>query len=106
MLQKQIQPTKYSLIPRLKPNGKQATYNIASNIAQHPNEGTNVSVDSKNFTGLLGVKFGEKIIGKYMAGRYYKKLEGEVHLRGTAYNSPKVMMVSLPNRMVMVGWQV
>ena len=49
-----------------------AAYNIASNIAQHPNEGTNVSVDSKNFTGLLGVKFGEKITGKYMAGRYYK----------------------------------
>ena len=31
-----------------------AAYNIASNIAQHPNEGTNASVDSKNFTGLVG----------------------------------------------------
>lgn len=64
-----------------------AAYNIASNIAQHPNEGTNVSVDSKNFTGLLGVKFGEKNNWQVYGGPVLQKLEGEVHLRGTAYNS-------------------
>ena len=64
-----------------------AAYNIASNIAQHPNEGTNVSVDSKNFTGLLGVKFGEKNNWQVYGGPVLQKLEGEVHLRGKAYNS-------------------
>lgn len=64
-----------------------AAYNIASNIAQHPNEGTNVSVDSKNFTGLVGVKFGEKNNWQVYGGPVLQKLEGEVHLRGKAYNS-------------------
>ena len=64
-----------------------AAYNIATNIAQHPNEGTNVSVDSKNFTGLLGVKFGEKNNWQVYGGPVLQKLEGEVHLRGKAYNS-------------------
>lgn len=64
-----------------------AVYNIASNIAQHPNEGTNVSVDSKNFTGLVGVKFGEKNNWQVYGGPVLQKLEGEVHLRGKAYNS-------------------
>ena len=64
-----------------------AAYNIASNIAQHPNEGTNASVDSKNFTGLVGVKFGEKNNWQVYGGPVLQKLEGEVHLRGTAYNS-------------------
>ena len=64
-----------------------AAYNLASNIAQHPNEGTNASVDSKNFTGLVGVKFGEKNNWQVYGGPVLQKLEGEVHLRGTAYNS-------------------
>lgn len=64
-----------------------AASNIASNIAQHPNEGTNVSVDSKNFTGLVGVKFGEKNNWQVYGGPVLQKLEGEVHLRGKAYNS-------------------
>lgn len=64
-----------------------AAYNIASNVAQHPNEGTNASVDSKNFTGLVGVKFGEKNNWQVYGGPVLQKLEGEVHLRGTAYNS-------------------
>lgn len=64
-----------------------AVYNLASNIAQHPNEGTNVSVDSKNFTGLVGVKFGEKNNWQVYGGPVLQKLEGEVHLRGKAYNS-------------------
>lgn len=73
----------------LASNVKQAVaaYNIASNIAQHPNEGTNVSVDSKNFTGLVGVKFGEKNNWQVYGGPVLQKLEGEVHLRGKAYNS-------------------
>ncbi|CAM3415768.1 hypothetical protein [Moraxella osloensis] len=64
-----------------------AAYNIASNVAQHPNEGTNASVDSKNFTGLVGVKFGEKNNWQVYGGPVLQKLEGEVHLRGKAYNS-------------------
>ena len=64
-----------------------AAYNLASNIAQHPNEGTNASVDSKNFTGLVGVKFGEKNNWQVYGGPVLQKLEGEVHLRGKAYNS-------------------
>lgn len=64
-----------------------AAARIAQNSALHPNEGTNVSVDSKNFTGLLGVKFGEKNNWQVYGGPVLQKLEGEVHLRGTAYNS-------------------
>ena len=64
-----------------------AAARIAQNSALHPNEGTNVSVDSKNFTGLLGVKFGEKNNWQVYGGPVLQKLEGEVHLRGKAYNS-------------------
>lgn len=64
-----------------------AAYNLAKYATQHPNEGTNVSVDSKNFTGLVGVKFGEKNNWQVYGGPVLQKLEGEVHLRGKAYNS-------------------
>ena len=64
-----------------------AAARIAQNSALHPNEGTNVSVDSKNFTGLVGVKFGEKNNWQVYGGPVLQKLEGEVHLRGKAYNS-------------------
>ena len=60
-----------------------AAARIAQNSAQPPN----VSVDSKNFTGLVGVKFGEKNNWQVYGGPVLQKLEGEVHLRGTAYNS-------------------
>lgn len=64
-----------------------AAYNLANNVAKHPNEGTNVSVDSKNFTGIVGVKLGDKKNFQVYAGPVLQKLEGDVHLRGTAYNA-------------------
>lgn len=64
-----------------------AAYNLAKYAAQHPNEGTNVSVDSKNFTGLIGVKLGENNNFQIYGGPVLQKLEGEIHLRGTAYNA-------------------
>ena len=62
-------------------------WGAAARIAQNSAQPPNVSVDSKNFTGLVGVKFGEKNNWQVYGGPVLQKLEGEVHLRGKAYNS-------------------
>ncbi len=49
--------------------------------------GTNVSVSSQNFTGLLGVKLGEKKNIQIYGGPTIQRLEGDVHLRGNAYKT-------------------
>ena len=48
---------------------------------------TNVSVSSQNFTGLLGVKLGEKKNIQIYGGPTIQRLEGDVHLRGNAYKT-------------------
>lgn len=49
--------------------------------------GTNVSFTSQNFTGLLGVKLGEKKNIQIYGGPTIQRLEGDVHLRGNAYKT-------------------
>lgn len=49
--------------------------------------GTNVSITSQNFTGLLGVKLGEKKNIQIYGGPTIQRLEGDVHLRGNAYKT-------------------
>lgn len=49
--------------------------------------GTNVSLSSQNFTGLLGVKLGEKKNIQIYGGPTIQRLEGDVHLRGNAYGT-------------------
>lgn len=51
------------------------------------NGATNVEVHTRNLTGLVGVKLGEKRNFQVYAGPAFQKLEGEVHLRGNAYRS-------------------
>ena len=46
---------------------------------------TNVSLSSQNFTGLLGVKLGEKKNIQIYGGPTIQRLEGDVHFRGVAY---------------------
>ena len=48
---------------------------------------TNVSLSSQNFTGLLGVKLGEKKNIQIYGGPTIQRLEGDVHLRGNAYKT-------------------
>ena len=48
---------------------------------------TNVSISSQNFTGLLGVKLGEKKNIQIYGGPTIQRLEGDVHLRGNAYKT-------------------
>ena len=50
-------------------------------------EGTNVQISSQNFTGLLGVKLGEKKNIQIYGGPTIQRLEGDVHLRGNAYKT-------------------
>lgn len=63
-----------------------AAYNLANDVYQNPNEGTNVTVSSENITGLLGAKLGDNKNIQIYGGPTLQKLEGEVHLRGNAYN--------------------
>ena len=48
---------------------------------------TNASISSQNFTGLLGVKLGEKKNIQIYGGPTIQRLEGDVHLRGNAYGA-------------------
>lgn len=48
---------------------------------------TNASISSQNFTGLLGVKLGEKKNIQIYGGPTIQRLEGDVHLRGNAYKT-------------------
>lgn len=50
-------------------------------------EGTNVQISSQNFTGLMGVKLGEKKNIQIYGGPTIQRLEGDVHLRGNAYKT-------------------
>ena len=50
-------------------------------------EGTNVQISSQNFTGLIGVKLGEKKNIQIYGGPTIQRLEGDVHLRGVAYKA-------------------
>ena len=61
--------------------------NIAANGLSTVSGATNVSVSSQNFTGLLGVKLGEKKNIQIYGGPTIQRLEGDVHLRGNAYKT-------------------
>lgn len=57
---------------------------VANNVATDKG-GTNVHVKSQNFTGLMGVKLGDKKQFQVYGGPSLQRLEGDVHLRGDAY---------------------
>ncbi len=48
---------------------------------------TNASISSQNFTGLLGVKLGEKKNIQIYGGPTIQRLEGDIQLRGNAYKT-------------------
>ena len=61
---------------------------VVAGINQNNNgEGTNVQISSQNFTGLMGVKLGEKKNIQIYGGPTIQRLEGDVHLRGNAYKT-------------------
>ena len=61
---------------------------VVAGINQNNNgEGTNVQISSQNFTGLIGVKLGEKKNIQIYGGPTIQRLEGDVHLRGNAYGT-------------------
>jgi long-chain fatty acid transport protein len=63
------------------------TANFVNNNLSKVTGATNVSVSSQNFTGLLGVKLGEKKNIQIYGGPTIQRLEGDVHLRGNAYKT-------------------
>lgn len=59
---------------------------VLSSINQaNVGQGTNVRISSQNFTGVMGVKLGEKKNIQIYGGPTLQKLGGDVHLRGVAY---------------------
>ena len=63
------------------------TANFVNNNLSKVTGATNVSISSQNFTGLLGVKLGEKKNIQIYGGPTIQRLEGDVHLRGNAYKT-------------------
>lgn len=64
-----------------------STAQTASQNLSNVTGATNVSLSSQNFTGLLGVKLGEKKNIQIYGGPTIQRLEGDVHLRGNAYKT-------------------
>ena len=64
-----------------------ATASFVNNNLSQVTGATNVSISSQNFTGLLGVKLGEKKNIQIYGGPTIQRLEGDVHLRGNAYGT-------------------
>lgn len=64
-----------------------ATASFVNNNLSQVTGATNVSISSQNFTGLLGVKLGEKKNIQIYGGPTIQRLEGDVHLRGDAYKT-------------------
>lgn len=64
-----------------------ATASFVNNNLSKVTGATNVSISSQNFTGLLGVKLGEKKNIQIYGGPTIQRLEGDVHLRGNAYKT-------------------
>lgn len=64
-----------------------ATASFVNNNLSKVTGATNVSISSQNFTGLLGVKLGEKKNIQIYGGPTIQRLEGDVHLRGNAYGA-------------------
>lgn len=72
---------------RLESAIKLINANVAANGLSTVSGATNVSISSQNFTGLLGVKLGEKKNIQIYGGPTIQRLEGDVHLRGNAYKA-------------------
>lgn len=64
-----------------------STAQTASQNLSQVTGATNVSLSSQNFTGLLGVKLGERKNIQIYGGPTIQRLEGDVHLRGNAYKT-------------------
>ena len=64
-----------------------STAQAASQNLSQVTGATNASISSQNFTGLLGVKLGEKKNIQIYGGPTIQRLEGDVHLRGNAYKT-------------------
>ncbi len=58
---------------------------VANNATALDGEGTNVEIRTNNVTALVGTKFGEKRNFQIYGGPAAQRLNGEVHLRGIAY---------------------
>ncbi|OOS25111.1 OmpP1/FadL family transporter [Moraxella pluranimalium] len=65
-------------------NGLEA---VAANATALDGEGTNVEIRTNNVTALVGAKFGEKRNFQVYGGPAAQRLNGEVHLRGIAYQA-------------------
>lgn len=80
-----------------------STAQAASQNLSQVTGATNVSISSQNFTGLLGVKLGEKKNIQIYGGPTIQRLEGDVHLRGNAYKAASGYDASIA-RNTAYGW--
>ncbi len=65
--------------------------------------GTNVEIESQNFTGLIGVKLGQNKNIQVYGGPVLQKINGEIHLRGDAYQQVSGYDANIPSN-TDYGW--
>lgn len=63
-----------------------ASQALAPTLDAQKGQGTNVEIRTQNATFLLGAKFGQNKNFQIYGGPALQRLNGEVHLRGTAYD--------------------
>lgn len=75
-----------ALVPSITSDAElQQAIGLAGVASGKAGEGTKVEIHTKNITALLGAKFGQNKNLQVYAGPAFQQLEGEVHLRGSAY---------------------
>ena len=77
--------------------------NFVSASGAQKGEGTNVEIRTNNVTALVGTKFGEKRNFQIYGGPAAQRLNGEVHLRGIAYQGTTGYDAKI-NTDTSVGW--
>lgn len=80
-----------------------AAVNAAKVTESQKGEGTNVEIRTNNVTALLGAKFGKNRNFQVYAGPAAQRLNGEVHLRGIAYQGAQGYDAKISTD-TQVGW--
>lgn len=77
--------------------------NFATSQLSQVTGGTNVAIESQNFTGLIGMKLGQNKNFQIYGGPVLQKIDGEVHLRGDAYQQVSGYDANIPSN-TDYGW--
>lgn len=81
----QMTPEQLAGIAQAAQSASNSLEAVAANANAQGNQGTNVEIRTNNVTALVGAKFGEKRNFQIYGGPAIQRLNGQVHLRGVAY---------------------